>query len=121
MQVLNSRVSNVESGCVDIVDKAGVTKSVPFGACVWATGIAMNPLIKTMQASLPDQTHFRSLVTDDQLSVLGSEGSIWALGDASTIAQPRALDYVDDLFNEADVDKSGTLTLSELRVRSSFS
>ena len=32
-----------------VIDKAGVETELAFGACVWATGIAMNPLIKTLQ------------------------------------------------------------------------
>jgi len=59
----------------------------------------------------------RSLVTDDNLRVLGSGGSIWSIGDAATIALPRALDYADELFTKADVDNSDTLTLAELQAR----
>ena len=41
------------------------------------------------QERLPEgtQTNFRSLLTDDYLRVEGSNGSIFALGDASSIAQ----------------------------------
>lgn len=35
----------------------------------------------------------------------GSDGSIWAFGDAATIEQPRALQRADELFEQADVDK----------------
>ncbi len=43
----------------------------------------------TLQGKLPEgsQTHFRSIVTDQYLRVLGSEGSIYAIGDAATIQQ----------------------------------
>lgn len=116
-QVLNARVSAVEDGAVTVVDKEGNTDEIPFGACVWATGVAMNPLIKQMQEQLPNQTHFRALLTDDRLRVLGSDNSIWAIGDASTIASPKALDYADELFEEADTVRDGVLSLSELRVR----
>jgi NADH:ubiquinone reductase (non-electrogenic) len=37
--------------------------------------------------------------------VKGSDGSIWAFGDASTIDQPKALDYADKLFEQADANK----------------
>ena len=48
-------------------------------------------LINCMQAKLPEgsQTHFRSIVTDQFCRVLGSEGSIYAIGDAATIQQVR--------------------------------
>jgi hypothetical protein len=37
--------------------------------------------------------------------VKGSDGSIWAFGDASTIEQPRALQRADELFEQADTNK----------------
>jgi hypothetical protein len=120
VQVLNSRVTGVEAGSVQVVDRDGNETNLPFGACVWATGVAMNPLVKSLQSSLEGQTHFRALLTDDKLRVLGGDGSIWAIGDASTIAAPKALDYADELFELADEDKNGTLSLSELAVLSSF-
>ena len=39
------------------------------------------------------------------MRVKGSDGSIWAFGDASTIDQPRALQRADELFELADTDK----------------
>ncbi|MEW5317674.1 MAG: hypothetical protein WDW38_008956 [Sanguina aurantia] len=113
--VLNSRVSAVSEGQVKVVNKANQETMIPFGACVWATGVAMNPLIKTMQERLPGQGHFRSILTDDALRVKGSDGSIFAIGDASTIDQPKALDYAERLFEQADVNKDGVMTLMELQ------
>eukprot|EP00955_Chlamydomonas_euryale_P081266 363550-Chlamydomonas_euryale.AAC.12 len=66
---------------------------VPFGACVWATGIAMNPLVKSIQAKIPEQKHFRSIETDEFMRVRGSDGSIFAFGDSSTIYQPKAMEH----------------------------
>jgi NADH:ubiquinone reductase (non-electrogenic) len=57
--VLNSRVSSVRDGYVNVVNKAGEETEIPFGSCVWATGIAMNPLVRQLQEVLPGQTHFR--------------------------------------------------------------
>lgn len=58
--VLNSRVVGVRDGHVSVVNKAGVENEIAFGACVWATGIAMNPLVKEIQQAYPEsQTHFR--------------------------------------------------------------
>jgi hypothetical protein len=116
LQILNSRVSSVDSGTVTIIDKNKTQTEVPFGACVWATGVAMNPLVKQIQGQLPQQTHFRALLTDERLRVLGTKGSMWAIGDASTVYSPKALDYADSLFEEGDVGNSGTLSISELRV-----
>lgn len=42
----------------------------------------------------------RSILTDDFLRVKGSNGSIWALGDAATIDQPKAIEHAEELFVE---------------------
>jgi NADPH-dependent 2,4-dienoyl-CoA reductase/sulfur reductase-like enzyme len=42
----------------------------------------------------------RSILTDERLCVLGSNGSIYAIGDAATIDQPKALDFADELFQQ---------------------
>lgn len=59
--VLNSRVASVRPGYVKVFHKeGGQEEEIPFGACVWATGIAMNPLVKQLQQLFPDeQKHFR--------------------------------------------------------------
>ncbi|GBF96542.1 hypothetical protein Rsub_09125 [Raphidocelis subcapitata] len=114
--VLNSRVASVRDGYVNVVNKANEETELPFGACVWATGIAMNPLLKQIQEVLPGQSHFRCLLTDEFLRVKGSDGSIWAFGDAATIDQPKAVEYVDRLFEQADTDRSGALCIEELRL-----
>ncbi len=57
--VLNSRVASVGDGVVSVIDKQNVKTEIRFGACVWATGIAMNPLVKAMQKQIPEQNHFR--------------------------------------------------------------
>lgn len=115
--VLNSRVASVNPDGVTLVNKEGEETQLPFGACVWATGIAMHPLVKQLQERLPEgsQTHFRSIITDDQFRVKGSDGTIFALGDAATIEQQKALDRSDELFERADLNKDGRLTLVELQ------
>jgi NADH dehydrogenase FAD-containing subunit len=48
--VLNSRVASVSKNCVTVVNSLkNETCEIPFGACVWATGVAMHPLIKQLQ------------------------------------------------------------------------
>ncbi|KAJ9530429.1 hypothetical protein QJQ45_000803 [Haematococcus lacustris] len=113
--VLNSRVASVGDGVVNVVDKANQVTEIKFGACVWATGVAMNPLVKQLQQKLEGQSHFRSIMTDEYLRVNGSGGSIWAIGDAATIDQPKALDFADSLFQQADLNHDERLSLSELR------
>lgn len=79
--VLNARVAAVEQFSVKVVDaQTEQVTDIPFGACVWATGVAMNPLVRELQQKLPEQANFRSLVTDNLLRVKGSKGTIFALG-----------------------------------------
>ncbi|KAL3146637.1 tubulin alpha 1 [Trebouxia sp. C0010 RCD-2024] len=115
--ILNTKVKAVQRHSVTVSDASGVESEIPFGACVWATGVAMHPFIKQLQERLPagSQTHFRSIITDEFLRVKGSGGSIYAIGDAATIEQPKALDYSDELFESADTNKDDKLTLAELR------
>jgi len=48
--VLNSRVASVSRNMVSVVDaKKNETSDIPFGACVWATGVAMHRLVKQLQ------------------------------------------------------------------------
>lgn len=54
----------------------------------------------------------RALLTDEYLRVKGAEG-IFALGDCSTIEQDLMLEKAQQLFEMADVNKDGELTLDE--------
>ena len=53
--------------------------------------LQLNPLAQDLVSGLPkeEQTNFRAVVTDSMLRVKGSQGSIFALGDASTIDNPK--------------------------------
>ncbi|KAK9866248.1 hypothetical protein WJX84_006230 [Apatococcus fuscideae] len=116
--MVNSKVQEVRRGAVIVKLPDGSTQEVPFGACVWSTGVAIHPLMKQLQERLPEgtQTNFRSILTDGYLRAEGSNGSIFAVGDASSIAQPRAMQMAGELFTEADINKDGKLQLSELRM-----
>ncbi|KAK9813760.1 hypothetical protein WJX73_007780 [Symbiochloris irregularis] len=113
--VLNSRVTAIEENRLTIKDAQGQEQNIAFGACVWATGVAIHPLAKHLQQQLPAQSHFRSIVTDSYLRVLGSDSTIWALGDAATVDQPRALERAEELFDQADPNSKGKLSLAELQ------
>jgi len=64
----------------------------------------------------PTQNHFRSAVTDEHLRVRGSNGSIFALGDAATIEQAKAVEKATQLFDKhAQTHPDGRLTLPELQ------
>lgn len=115
--VFNSRVAAVDKEQVTVVNN--LTKeeyTIPFGACVWSTGVAMHPLLKQLQERMPEgtQTHFRSIVTDPYLRAIGSDGTIIALGDGATVEQAKSLDKASDLFDAADTNKDGKLQVKEL-------
>lgn len=58
--LLNSRVLGVGEKSVKVADKEGKEADIPFGACVWSTGIGMHPLIKQLKTAFPAvQTHNR--------------------------------------------------------------
>lgn len=116
--ILNSRVKTVSSDSVTVVDKQNGESEIPFGACVWATGVAMHPVVKILADKLPPgtQTHFRSAVTDEWLRVKGSNGTMFALGDAATIEQNKAVEKASELFDKyAATHSDGRLTLEELQ------
>ncbi|EFN51687.1 hypothetical protein CHLNCDRAFT_59165 [Chlorella variabilis] len=61
-------------------------------------------------------THFRSAVTDEWLRVKGSNGTMFALGDAATIEQNKAVEKASELFDKyAATHSDGRLTLEELQ------
>eukprot|EP00891_Asterochloris_glomerata_P001208 jgi/Astpho2/1208/Aster-08175 len=115
--VLNCRVNAVEPGAV-VVTPGGseVPERVEYGTCIWTTGIKMHPLTQQIMATLPGakEQHWRSLKTNSYLQVKGTDGSIFALGDAATIDQEHALAHAAALFEEGDVNKDGVLSCQEV-------
>ena len=86
------RVTAVHVGKIEVQRKDGSADVVPFGTCVWATGIAMHPLVAALQAQLPAEVQGsrRGLLVDPNLRVMGSQGTIFCLGDAAvTGATPK--------------------------------
>jgi len=56
------------------------------------------------------------LLTDQYLRVQGvNDGSIFALGDCATIQQPKLVDRIQLLFEEADVQHRGSLDLQQFQ------
>lgn len=65
-------------------DSKTEVKKIDYGALVWAGGIAMRPLTKSIANSIPGQNSRFGLVVDKKMNVKGVEdGSVWALGDAA--------------------------------------
>eukprot|EP00842_Homolaphlyctis_polyrhiza_P000466 jgi/Hompol1/141/HPOL_002450-RA len=79
---------------------------IPYGLCVWSTGIGMHELTKKLAARLEPQQHVRALSVDSHLRVKGVS-DVYALGDCATVKTPKLL----ELMNER-LSKSGSSTMS---------
>jgi NADH:ubiquinone reductase (non-electrogenic) len=78
-------VKQVNPRDIVVMNQNKELETVPYGLLVWAAGNKARPLVADLIKKLPSemQTQRRGLVVDDFLRVKGSEGSIFALGDAS--------------------------------------
>ncbi|RKP12243.1 hypothetical protein BJ684DRAFT_11782, partial [Piptocephalis cylindrospora] len=90
-------------------------KILPFGMCMWTTGIAMTPFTKHLKEQLGGaQKNARALETDSRLRVAGvPDGSVYALGDCSTIMNPKLVRGIVEYFEEADTNHDGVLDHDE--------
>jgi NADH dehydrogenase FAD-containing subunit len=110
-----ARVVAVGEKELTIFDKgSNSTKFVPYGLCVWTTGIKQIPLIEKFVATIPSQKNNKAVLTDPRLRVKGTDGSVFAIGDCSTVDRPRLLNNIVNLFKEADTNHDGVLSLDEI-------
>ncbi|XP_043697746.1 external alternative NAD(P)H-ubiquinone oxidoreductase B2, mitochondrial-like [Telopea speciosissima] len=93
--------------------RIGEISSVPYGMVVWSTGIGTRPVIREFMNQI-SQTNRRVLATDEWLRVEGCK-STYALGDCATINQRKVMEDIAVIFDKADKDKSGTLTVQEVQ------
>lgn len=115
--ITNNRVLEVREKELVIFDtKTNKTNTMPYGVCVWSTGIKQQPLIENIAKSLPNSAkHMRALVTNGYCVVQDvPKQNIYAIGDCSRIEQQKLLDKMVDLFREADKDNDGALSLFDL-------
>jgi len=114
--VTNSRVVRVTHTDLVIYDKKEKKQyEMPYGMCLWATGIMQHPLIEILANNINSQTHTRSLEVDPYLRVSGvTNGNIYALGDCCKVNQPLLFQRMGKLFEEADLNKDGYIQLEEL-------
>lgn len=120
-------VTEVTATEVKMKTRTGNT-SLPHSCVVWCAGIKENRLNAQLKASLaerheilPDpaadyvQLSSNGIVSDEWLQVKGSAGTIFALGDASSVQQDRAFLFAEELFSAGDIDGNGELDLKELK------
>ncbi|GAK65976.1 nucleotide-binding domain-containing protein [Moesziomyces antarcticus] len=116
--IVNARVKRVEPDRVVYTVKDPETgkvgeKEVASGFTLWSTGIAMSPFTRRVTELLPNQSHLKALQIDSHLRVKGAPlGSMYALGDASTI-DTRLIDYLYDFVDRYDKDHDGKLSFAE--------
>jgi len=124
--LLNKQVAEVKDGAVVMKDKfTGELEEVPAGLAVWCSGIKLNPLCEKIMDSLPSgaQENRRSLATDKNLRVKGSNGTIFAIGDCATIERPRSMEKALDLYRGAakcDEDGVCEITLDKATVKAAL-
>ncbi|KAI3795791.1 hypothetical protein L1987_38450 [Smallanthus sonchifolius] len=95
------------------VIKTGEISTIPYGMAVWSTGIATRPVVMDFMKQI-GQANRRVLATDEWLRVEGTN-SIYALGDCATINQRKVMEDISAIFQKADKDSSGTLTVKEFQ------
>jgi len=120
--ITGARVQSVKPDKVIYLDKK--TKQlmeIPFGLCVWSTGIDTVQFTKQLQSRLPDAQDVKGKVvlTDNRLRVEGaeSEGRIYAVGDSASVAPPRHIsdnpEALKRVFADIDVDADGFISYEE--------
>ena len=93
--------------------KSKVKHNLPFGVCVWSTGLATNPVVAGLQAAL-GQPRRRALAVDKCLKVRGAEG-VYSVGDCADVKSggTELLDHAAELFKQADADRNGSVDSAE--------
>ena len=95
--------------------RTGETCRVPFGVCVWATGLGVNPLVRALQTRLGHKKS-RSTSVDSFLRVMDAEGVGGGLCRTSRRRNVVRGHRPRVIRARADVDRDGSVDEEELRV-----
>ncbi|KND00486.1 uncharacterized protein SPPG_04802 [Spizellomyces punctatus DAOM BR117] len=107
--ITNARVTEVDSAAITY-RKKNVPKGepntfvLPFGICLWSTGIGMRDFTRRLVGKLQQQENTRALEVDSRLKLKG-DPNIYAIGDCATIENPRMLEIVKERFQKAGMDR----------------
>lgn len=99
----NARVSKIEKDKVIFTQRDPetneiVTKSLPFGMCLWSTGVAQTSFAEHIASQIEVQKNKHALETDSHLRLLGTPlGDVYAIGDCSTVQNNIAAHLTDFL------------------------
>jgi NADH:ubiquinone reductase (H+-translocating) len=78
---LGTRLEEAGKGSV----RLSTGETVPTRTCVWTTGVAPHPSLRTLSLPLDDNGR---VPTDEYMRVKGMD-SVWAIGDAAAVPDPR--------------------------------
>lgn len=95
------RVKEVTPAAIVCMDKK--TKRVydiPYGLCVWSTGVGPRALTKALISKVPAQSNYRALNVDPNLAALGMPG-VFVVGDAGTVKCDKLQAHLEELWLEA--------------------
>ncbi|KAJ7948251.1 External alternative NAD(P)H-ubiquinone oxidoreductase B1 mitochondrial [Quillaja saponaria] len=87
--------------------------SIPHVLVVWSTGVGTRPVMRDFMEQI-GQSKRHILATDEWLRVKGCE-AVYAIGDCATIDQHKIMEDISSIFEAADKDNSGTLTVEEFQ------
>lgn len=103
----NSRVQQVYPDHVEFVqveeDGTKVRKELPFGLCVWSTGVGQAPVTQSVVKTLGPkfQRNRMAIETDSHLRVIGTpQGEVYAIGDCATVRTDVA-SQIQELLRDA--------------------
>lgn len=109
----DTRVKAVNPTELVVLDKkTGSTINLPYGVCMWSTGLKQKKIVREIAASIPEQSHKLALVTDRYMKVKGTD-NVYALGDCSEVEMPLLKNHLKDLFLKADLNGDGVLSKEE--------
>ena len=113
----NARVVAVEPSVLSVRHRdPDRVERIPFGLCVWTTGVSPVPLTRVIQAQFPSQqTNRNCLLTSPQLQLVlpVPHQRVFAIGDCASPVQSDFLSQAERLFTQFDVNHDGSLELSE--------
>ena len=110
----NTAVIEVLADSVVVENKSTKTREhIPYGVCVWAAGIAPRAITGTVIQRIGNEKQGGRLVkTDGFMKVQGADG-VYAIGDCSMIETPDLTKNAEMLFQEADINRDGSVSKTE--------
>ncbi|XP_004243316.1 external alternative NAD(P)H-ubiquinone oxidoreductase B1, mitochondrial-like [Solanum lycopersicum] len=108
------RVVSVSEHSVNMkVKSTGEYVVVPHGMVVWSTGVGTRPFVRNFMEEIGQGKRW-ILATDEWLRVKDCP-DVYAIGDCTTVDQRKIMEDISTIFEAADTDRSGTLTIKEFQ------